>query len=573
MGHDEYTTNFDQTIRTQHKLESKSTRAFENSDIPEILHVLAKGGMATIFEAKQRVPPRIVAVKQAEQIHDEELQQSLYHEAMIMGGLDHPNIIPIHQIVIEGNRPSVIMKRVQGKTFKEFIHDGCSVLDSINIILQVSHAVEYAHQRGIIHRDIKPSNIMIGHYNEVYLLDWGIAIDQRNIRHAMSGLVGSPSFMAPEMLCGDPEQVTEQTDIYLLGSTLHYALTKTRRHDAESFSTLFSLIESSPAITYPPEIPVEVASLLNQTCHKDPNERPISVHDFRKQLTDIRNHWKAIQLAMEGGKLAQKCVHVDILEEKEVLFHKARQDFSYAQRIWPESEMAVQGHENLLRHMLSWYIAQKHPRKAHQIYMELDIHDNEIINQITELFEGDTFLNEEQLRLLRIGQAYDFVQTKETSATFSQFIGFGAIFMALCGNIVQFVYRIPLDNQTLWYSALAMMGLVVFLMYSRYDAWKNNRSMERMCIAALGTIIFISLNRFMAMMTDVDPNQVLTTDCFAIGLGTLMVSQIVSYGYVIPCICAAIGTVSIFHPTMALPCLSLITLIVPFGMWWAWKQR
>ena len=233
MGHDEYTTNFDQTIRTQHKLESKSTRAFENSDIPEILHVLAKGGMATIFEAKQRVPPRIVAVKQAEQIHDEELQQSLYHEAMIMGGLDHPNIIPIHQIVIEGNRPSVIMKRVQGKTFKEFIHDGCSVLDSINIILQVSHAVEYAHQRGIIHRDIKPSNIMIGHYNEVYLLDWGIAIDQRNIRHAMSGLVGSPSFMAPEMLCGDPEQVTEQTDIYLLGSTLHYALTKTRRHDAE----------------------------------------------------------------------------------------------------------------------------------------------------------------------------------------------------------------------------------------------------------------------------------------------------------------------------------------------------
>ena len=573
MGHDEYNTNFDQTIRTQYQQKQEPTRSFQNSDIPETMHVLAKGGMATIFEAKQNVPPRIVAVKRAEQLHDHELQQSLYHEAMIMGGLDHPNIIPIHQIVIEGNQPSVVMKRVQGKTFKKFIHEGCSVLDSINVILQVSHAVEYAHQRGIIHRDIKPSNIMIGHFNEVYLLDWGIAIDQRNMQHAMSGLVGSPSFMAPEMLCGDPEKVTEQTDIYLLGSTLHYALTKKRRHEADSFSTLFSLIENSPPITYPPEIPVEVASLLNQTCHQNPDERPVSVHSFREQLMDIRDHWQAIQLAMEGEESAQKCVRTAVPEDKESLFYKARQDFAYAQRIWPESEMATQGHEKLLRHMLSWYIEQKHPRKAHQIYMELDIQDNDLLNKITELFEGNTFLNKEQLRLLRIGQAYDFVQTKETSATFSQLIGFGAIFMALCGNVVQFVYQIPLDNQILWYSALAMMGLVAFLMYSRYDAWKNNRSMERMCTAALGTLIFISLNRFMAMMADIDPNRILTTDCFAIALGTLMVSQIVSYGYVIPCICAGIGAVSIFFPTLALPCLSLITLIVPFGMWWAWKQR
>ena len=536
MGHDEYTTDFDQTMRTQHTLGSKSKHMFQTSDSPEIMHVLAKGGMATIFEAKQYVPPRVVAVKKADQIHDDELQQSLYYEAMIMGGLDHPNIIPIHQIVIEENRPSVVMKRVQGKTFKEYIHEGCSVLDSINIVLQVSHAVEYAHQRGIIHRDIKPSNIMIGHFNEVYLLDWGIAIDQRNIRQAMSGLVGSPSFMAPEMICGDPELVTEQTDIYLLGSTLHYALTKTRRHDADSFATLFSLIEDSPPIVYPPQIPVELASLLNQTCHKDPDKRPITVHDFRSQLMAIRNHWEAIQLAMEGEESAQKCIQSNNSEEKELLFHKARQDFSYAQRIWPESEMATRGHAKILRHMLSWYIDHKHPRKAHQLYMELNIKDTELLNKITELFEGNIFLNEEQLRLLRIGQSYDFVEAKETSATFSQLIGFGAIFMALCGNTVQFVYQFPLDNEILWYSALAMMVLVAFLMYSRYDAWKNNRSMERMCIAALGTIAFISLNRFMAMMADVDPNQILTTDCFAIGLGTLMVSQIVSYGYLFPCI-------------------------------------
>ena len=572
MGSSEYTTDFDQTIRKNKNGSSTTREQYQESETPQIMHVLAKGGMATIFEALQKTPPRKVAIKQVELL-DDELQNSLYYEAMIMGGLDHPNIIPIHQIFMEDNRPSVVMKLVRGQTFKEKIHEGCSALEAINIILQVSHAVEYAHQRGIIHRDIKPSNIMIGNFNEIYLLDWGIAIDQRNMTMAMNGLVGSPSFMAPEMLSGDPERVSEQTDIYLLASTLHYALTKTRRHEANSFVELFELIASSPQIQYPPTIPIEVASLLNQACHQDPEKRPTSVHIFREELLNIRNHWEAIQLAMEGQESAQRCFESVEIERKEIYFQKARQDFEYAQRIWPESEVASSGHSKLLLHMLDWYIEEKHPHKAHQLYMSREHKDPDVLRKITMLFEGNTVLNEEQLRLLRIGQANDFIQTKETSATFSRIIGMGAIIMAFCGNVMQFVYQLPLDNEVLYYSALSILVLIVCLMYVHRQAWRNNHSMERMCISALGTVTFISLNRYVAMMSDVDPNHVLTTDCFAIGFGTLMVSQIVSYGYVIPFLCAAIGVLAAVFPALSLPCLSLLTLVVPFGMWWAWKQR
>jgi hypothetical protein len=276
---------------------------------------------------------------------------------------------------------------------------------------------------------------------------------------------------------------------------------------------------------------------------------------------------------MEGEEIANKCYAEQDSTRKEELFAKARQDFEYALRIWPDSETAKEGILNLLRHMMNWYIHKKTPREAHKMYLLLDEDNPEVLAQITELLEGNTFLNEEQLRLLRIGQANDFVQTKEISATFSMFIGIGAIMMAMSGNMAQFIYQFPLNHELLWFSALSMLALISYLMYSRRSVWMYNRSMERMCISALGTLVFISLNRFLAMKSNLDINSVLATDCFAIGLGTLMVAQIVSYGYLIPCSCAVFGLIATFFPYLALPCLSIITLVVPFGTWWAWKRR
>ena len=573
MSLSEYITNFDHTIRKQISPARQKIPDNVHTDIPRVLGVLAKGGMATIYEAEQLIPSRKVVVKKIENEHDLELQHSLYQEAMIMGSLDHPNIIPIHQIIMENNTPSVVMKLVRGQTLKQKIQQGCTILEAMRIILQVCHAVEYAHRQEIIHRDIKPSNIMIGDFNEIYLLDWGIAIDKNQLHLAMEGLVGSPSFMAPEMLSGKPETITEQTDIYLLGTTLHYALTGQRRHEANSFSELFQMIEEAPSYEYDPSIPKELGSLLNSTCHKDPQSRPQNVKEFHTSLLSICNHWEVIQLSMEGEQRAQQCYSEQDNIQKEKRFTKARQDFEYALRIWPDSETAKEGLQDLLRHMLDWYIQNKNPREAHKTYLLLNEENPELLSKITELLEGNTFLNKEQVRLLQIGQANDFVQTKETSAAFSKFIGIGAIMTTVTGNMTQFFYQFPLTHELLWASALFILVLISFLMYSRRAVWMHNRSMERMCISALGTLIFMSLNRFLAMKSNLDINSVLTTDCFAIGLGTLMVAQIVSYGYFMPCLCIALGLVSTFFPSLALPCLSLISLIVPFGTWWAWKRR
>ena len=182
-------------------------------------------------------------------------------------------------------------------------------------------------------------------------------------------------------------------------------------------------------------------------------------------------------------------------------------------------------------------------------------------------------LNEEQKRLLEIGQANDFAALQETSATFSMLIGLGAILLALGANITQLIFQVPIDLEVLLYSALSMLAIIAVLMYTRRDMWRKNRPMERLCTSALGSLIFICLNRLVGLQYSMEPTAVIAVDCYSIGLGTLMVAQIVSYGYLIPCICIFFGSIATFYPALAMPCLSLITLIVPFGTWWAWKSK
>ena len=108
------------------------------------------------------------------------------------------------------------------------------LLQAIDVMRSVCRAVEFAHSRGVIHRDIKPHNVMLGRFGEVYLMDWGIAVRTSNIENVPDGLVGTPGYLAPEMLSGIATDVTFQTDIFLLGATLHAVLTGERRHRANN---------------------------------------------------------------------------------------------------------------------------------------------------------------------------------------------------------------------------------------------------------------------------------------------------------------------------------------------------
>ena len=154
----------------------------------EILDVIGEGGMGTIYRARQKSLDREVALKRIKP--DLEMRQDVVDmflgEAHATGALDHPNIVPVHELGRDENgRAFYSMKLVRGTPWDKLLHPetdeqraragSMSVRDHLDILLKVSDAIGFAHSRGVIHRDLKPENVMVGEFGEVLVMDWGLA--------------------------------------------------------------------------------------------------------------------------------------------------------------------------------------------------------------------------------------------------------------------------------------------------------------------------------------------------------------------------------------------------------------
>jgi serine/threonine-protein kinase len=214
---------------------------------------LGRGAMGRIHPATDRNLLRPVALKRL----DTELAKEQFYrdgfvaEAQITGQLEHPNIVPVHELAMgENGVPYFTMKLVQGLSFARWLALPQYALGSterleegLSIILKVCDAVAYAHHRGVVHRDIKPDNVMVGDFGQVYLMDWGLARLSRGrpasgARAQMEAFapVGTPGFMAPEQAAGDPAEMREACDIFAIGAML-YELVSGRLPFGEADST------------------------------------------------------------------------------------------------------------------------------------------------------------------------------------------------------------------------------------------------------------------------------------------------------------------------------------------------
>ena len=234
---------------------SEATEPMPPNDKPEryeISRQLAKGGMGEVYLALDRQLQRHVALKvmTPEVAANESLANRFTQEALVLGMLDHPHIVPIHDLGTDTQgRNYYAMKFVRGTTLKEVLHGlrqgQSSIVERyplsrlLDIFGKICDAVAYAHSKDIIHRDLKPANIMIGEFGEVMVMDWGIAkilhqpentLISTQLPSSREGtqygtVMGTPSFMAPEQAEGWLEFINEKTDIYSLGAILYSILT------------------------------------------------------------------------------------------------------------------------------------------------------------------------------------------------------------------------------------------------------------------------------------------------------------------------------------------------------------
>jgi serine/threonine-protein kinase len=228
-----------------------------------VLRPHAKGGLGVVYVAEDTELHREVALKEMHDHHaDEPHSRSRFVlEAEITGGLEHPGIVPVYGLGARADgRPFYAMRFIRGETLKDAIaafhtadanprrDPGERTLALQNLLrrfLDVCHAIEYAHSRGVLHRDLKPDKIILGKYGETLVVDWGLAkavgrgdesgrrpgIDpERTLQpSSASGVaetrpgstIGTPAFMSPEQAAGRPDLMGPASDVYSLGATLY----------------------------------------------------------------------------------------------------------------------------------------------------------------------------------------------------------------------------------------------------------------------------------------------------------------------------------------------------------------
>jgi len=273
---------------------------------------IAKGGKSVIISCKDLHLSRVVAYKtlRPEFVDDEIENTRLLREARVSGMLQHPNTMPVYEVGRDRKGAYYFtMKLVHGYTLREIMdyRERYDLTQLIYVIEQVGHALVNAHTHGVVHRDIKPENILVGPYNEVLLLDWGLAKvwskdgrasdDDNEQAKAVSGsdmsitgygkLQGTLCYMSPEQIRRDPE-ISHSTDIYSLGSVLYEVLTGRTPFYADKSYEIIDMVQNQepPRPTAISKFPVP--GILEKLCmnclSKHPDDRPISMDELIRVL-------------------------------------------------------------------------------------------------------------------------------------------------------------------------------------------------------------------------------------------------------------------------------------------------
>ena len=301
----------------------------------EIVSFLGEGGMSSVFQAKDLVINRVVALKILLSLRsvDERAILRFQKEAMAAGRLNHPNIVQLYDVgTHDDGTPYLVMDYVPGQTLTEVLqtHGQLPTWDALRLFVQVCDALAHAHSHGVIHRDIKPSNLLItagpNGSEVIKILDFGIA---KVWDEALSGqqatrtgeVFGSPLYMSPEQAVGT--NVDLRSDIYSTGCALFEALSGLPPHVGETtLSTVMkhqndkapSLREASLGREFPAELEAAVAKSLN----KKPDDRYQSMNEFSAALTGIIRMMDSGNLVKRpvGSASASKLMESDNSPEK-----------------------------------------------------------------------------------------------------------------------------------------------------------------------------------------------------------------------------------------------------------------
>jgi serine/threonine-protein kinase PpkA len=245
----------------------------------EIIEVIGKGGMATVYKANQKNLNRLVALKVVHPnlVHDTEFLNRFHREAQMAASLNHPNIVMIYDVGSVNGVHFISMEYLEGEDLQSYIRRNgkLAVDDTIHIIAPIAEALDYAHQKGLVHRDVKSANIIITKNRRPVLTDFGIAHASSGTKLTIAGtVIGTPEYMSPEQAEG--KQIDGRSDIFSLGIVMFECLTGIVPFKGDNpLTTIHGIIyEEAPSIKkINAKIPSWLADIISNALAKAPDDR------------------------------------------------------------------------------------------------------------------------------------------------------------------------------------------------------------------------------------------------------------------------------------------------------------
>lgn len=242
-----------------------------------IVAPLGRGGMATVYRARDAALERDVALKvlPAEFLHDPSFATRFRKEARVAASLEHPHVVPVYAFGIDQGQPWMAMRLLAGGTLADRLRQGpLPPAATVRILAEVAAALDDAHARGVVHRDVKPANVLLDGAGHAYLADFGIArmLEGSSAATATGLVLGTPSYMAPEQAMGS--KVDRLADIYALGVVAFECLTGRVPYGGTTPVAILMKHVSEPVPEPTPgEVPAALTPLLKRCLAKEPAER------------------------------------------------------------------------------------------------------------------------------------------------------------------------------------------------------------------------------------------------------------------------------------------------------------
>ena len=502
---------------------------------------LGQGGMGQVYQAEQVSLQRDVAIKEVHR-GDKELLFShrLIHEARLVGKLEHPNVAPVYELgQTQDGMPLLVMKRIDGIAWSELLGDpnhlfweniqGDRLVWNIGVLIQICNAVEYAHAQGIIHRDIKPENIMLGHYGEIYLLDWGLGFSINDDDHSYIPVAaGTPAYMAPEML-RSLEEIDFRTDVYLLGALLYELLSGEPPHKGDSAPEAIRNILEQREPALPKDLPDDIKNICHQAISFNKGNRFASVGVFRSKLQEHLTRRTSNQLVDEcitkKDELVKFLAELETDPQSDSIYEKCSRNYLETQvsmglalKQWPENHKAKTLQAELHATMIRVELERKSLDHVNALLhnldnVPLDIEQN-IESLSAKLHDDEKRRNElEQLA----AQQDKSVGASARSGMFKTLIVIAIILQ------VTFIAKTQIQNNQittaeLFYSFVVILAVSLVVIFRRRKSlWANERSkMVTNSILSILTLIFMV--RLEALLTNISPLECATNEVM-MGIG------------------------------------------------------